>query len=172
MPYARDPVSELLDRGARRLLERAYQAPSGTWVSTRLADPSPEHEQWAAGIGIDRLMGPDRPTTDSGKNTTAYTRWGRAFVRALYYQHKHYGDRSGLRSEKRMVAYGAPLQVEWGRRMPALGVIPAGRAVRVRIAYGGATSLRVVKGKSDDARIYADDGSRAGRHADPEKLDW
>jgi hypothetical protein len=174
MPAERDPASELLDRGARALLARAYGVRSGVWVMTRLADPAPEHVKWARAIGLDPLMGADRPPTLSGSHVQAHTRWGRAFMRALWYQHKWYGDkpRKGFRQERRMTPYSLPLQVEWGRRVPAVGVIPAGRAVRIRIATGGATKLRVVRAKPDSARIFTDDGAIAGRWSDPSRRDW
>lgn len=170
--YRRDPISELLDRGARQLLERAYAERAGTWVMTRLADPGAEHIEWARrNFGI-ALMAPDEPATDSGTASTAHTRWGRAFIRALYYQHKWFGDAKGIRAQRRMQPYGRPLQVEWGRRLPARGIIPAGRAIRVRVAVGGQTAQRVVRAKPDRQRIYDDDGNPAARHADPEKRDW
>ena len=174
MPSTRDPASELLDNGARQLLVRAYSVRAGVWVMTRLADPSPRHVAWGLARGLDPLMGPDRAVTASGQQLDAHTRWGRAFMRALWFQHRWYGDkpRKGFRPERRMVPYSLPLQVEWGRRMPALGAIPAGRAVRIRIATGGATKLRVVRSKPDSARIYADDGGTAGRWADPSLRDW
>lgn len=172
--YRRDPASELLDGGARRLLERAYAVRSGTWVMTRLADPSAEHVMWAARQGLDYLMGPDVPATEGGRNQTAYTRWGRAFTRALYYQHKWYGDKAlkGFRPERRMTPYSLPLEVEWGRRVPMRGIIPPGRAIRIRIAYGGQAKLRVVRALPDSERIYDDDGAPAGRHADPGLREW
>jgi len=174
MPHSRDPVSVLLDRGARTLLERAYRARAGTWVMTRLADPSREHLDWAQDMGIDNLMGPDRSVTQGGTQVNAHTRWGRAFMRSLYYQHQRYGDKPAgeLRDTRRTVPYSLPLQVEWGRRVPAVGIIPAGRAVRIRVATGGQTKLRVVRAKPDSARIYADSGAPAGRWADPRKRDW
>lgn len=174
MPLERDPASELLDAGARRLLERAYRVRSGTWVMTRLADPSARHVAWGFALGLDPLLGPDRAPTASGAHVQAHTRWGRAFMRALYYQHKWYGDKAagGFRAQRRTVPYSVPLQVEWGRRMPAVGTIPAGRAVRVRVAAGGKTKLRVVRAKPDSARIFDDDGAPAGRWADPARRDW
>jgi hypothetical protein len=174
MPHQRDPASELLDRGARALLARAYSVRAGTWVMTRLADPSPAHVAWAAGMGLDPLMGADRPSTASGAHVQAHTRWGRAFMRSLYFQHRWYGDKParGFRYQRRTVPYSLPLQVEWGRRVPARGVVPAGRAVRVRIATGGATKLRVVRAKPDSARIYDDEGAPAGRWSDPAGRDW
>lgn len=173
MAMYRDPVSELLDRGARELLSRVYAERAGTWVMTRLADPTPQHLAWGIALGIGSLMGPDRPTTDNGRNQTAHTRWGRAFVRALYYQHKWWSDgRGGWRDMKRTAPNPRPLQVEWGSRVRKLGVIPAGRAVRVRQPVGGRTALRVVQARPAGARIYDNAGRTAGRWADPVKRDW
>lgn len=174
MPAKRDPVSELLDRGARVQLARAYAAPIGTWVMTRLADPSEDHLRWAAAIGVGDLMGPDRPGTLSGTHVQAHTRWGRAFMRALWYQHKWFGDRAaeGFRDERRMMPLGTPLQVEWGRRMPRRGIIPPGRAVRIRIPSGADRAIRVVQGKPDSERIFDNEGTPAGRWSDPALRDW
>lgn len=172
--YERDPVSVLLDRGARELLARAYAAPRGTWVMTRLADPTERHRTWATGRGWD-LDGPDNAPTLSGRHVNAHTRWGRAFMRALWYQHQQYGPgiaREAVRGSRRMTPYGGALQLEWGRRVPELGVIPAGRAVRIRTAYGGQTARRVVRGKRDAERIFTDTGEPAGRFALAEGRDW
>src|SRR5215475_7592528 len=45
--FNRDPVSELFDTGARRLLARAYDAPRGQWVGTVVADPTLRHRTLA-----------------------------------------------------------------------------------------------------------------------------
>ena len=174
MAHARDPVSQLLDRGARRLLVMAYEQRAGTWVMSRLADPSDAHLRWGMSAGLEPLMGRDRAVTVSGRQANAHTRWGRGFVRALYFNHRWFGDKPArsMRAERRTVPYSLPLEVEWGRRLPALGVIPAGRAVRIRIAAGGATKLRVVKALPDSDRIFLDDGSTGDRWADPSRRDW
>jgi hypothetical protein len=174
--YERDPVSVLLDRGARELLARVYSAPRGQWVMTRLADPTERHHAWGRAHGWD-LDGPDNAQTLSGKHINAHTRWGRAFMRALWYQHRQYGPEPGrgargIRASRRTVPTGIPLQIEWGRRMPELGVIPAGRAVRVRVAYGGRTARRVVEAKATADRIYTDDGGQGGRFSVAERRDW
>jgi hypothetical protein len=177
--YERDPVSVLLDRGAREMLARVYAVPRGQWVMTRLADPTDQHRRWARSHGWD-LDGPDNAPTLSGKHINAHTRWGRAFMRALWYQHRQYGPvpgrgARGLRADRRMTPYGAALQVEWGRRLPGSTtgrVLPAGRAVRVRIAYGGKTARRVVEGKPAADRIYKDDGSMGGRFSVAAERDW
>ena len=176
MALTRDPVALLLDRGARDLLARAYAAPRGQWTMTRLADPTPRHAAWAAAAYGIAVNGPDNASTLSGRHVNCHTRWGRAFMRALYWQHRWHGPaaggRPGLRGVRRMVPNTAALQVEWGRRMPALGVIPAGRAVRIRVAYGGATARRVVRAKRDAERIYTDRGQPAGRFAVADGRDW
>jgi len=177
--YARDPVSVLLDRGAREMLARVYAAPRGTWVMTRLADPTPRHRAWAAGNGWD-LDGPDNAPTLSGRHADARSRWGRAFLRALYHQHRWYGPRGagqgqGVRAARRTVPAGAALQVEWGRRLPgsATGrVLPAGRAVRARVLAGGMTARRAVQGRADAGRVYDRDGAPGGRHSVAEERDW
>jgi hypothetical protein len=194
--YERDPVSLLLDRGAREMLARVYAARRGEWVMTRLADPTPRHLAWGRANGWD-LFGPDNAATLSGRHINAHTRWGRAFMRALWYQHKWYGPPAGSRahasymaSEKRAAAQAGrtavreerrlhpttiPLQIEWGRRLPGSArgrMLPAGRAVRIRIAYGGKTALRVVQAKRRDDRIYLNNGDQGGRFSIAADRDW
>lgn len=177
--FERDPVSVLLDRGAREMLTRVYGARRGTWVMTRLADPTPRHREWASARGWD-LDGPDNAATVSGKHINAHTRWGRAFMRALWYNHRQYGPEPGrgargIRSSKRMQPTGSALQIEWGRRLPGSTtgqMLPAGRAVRIRIAYGGKTARRVVEAKPYADRIYQDDGSMGGRFSVASERDW
>jgi hypothetical protein len=164
----------LFDAGARRLLARAYAKP-GEWVMTRLADPTPgEAARCLAWYGIN-VLGPDNAPTQSGRRQDAHTRWGRGFVRALYYQHKWWSGlgSSGWRASKRTTPRTAgALQVEWGRRLPVLGVIPAGRAVRVRLARGGQAAAKAVAAKGEGARIYDARGNPAGRHAEASERDW
>lgn len=177
--YERDPVSLLHDRGARAMLEQVYQARRGAWVMTRLADPTDRHRAWAGARGWD-LDGPDNAPTVSGKHINAHTRWGRAFMRALWYNHRQFGPgpgrgARGIRSSRRLQPTGSALQVEWGRRLPgsATGqMLPAGRAVRIRIAYGGKTARRVVEAKPGNDRIYLDDGSMGGRFSVAAERDW
>jgi hypothetical protein len=144
--FNRDPVSVLLDGGARVLLERAYRNP-GTWVSTRLADPSPAHVAHFAAEGID-VNAPDNAPRRGGRGLNAHTRWCRGFVRAIYYQHLWYsntGRDRGWRAERRTTERTAgALKVEVGRHMPALGVIPAGRIVRAILYPGGRAADRAV----------------------------
>jgi hypothetical protein len=177
--YERDPVSLLLDRGAREMLAQVYGARRGEWVMTRLADPTDRHRAWAKSRGWD-LDGPDNAVTLSGKHIDAHTRWGRAFMRSLWWNHKWFGPEPGrgprgMRTARRMTPTSTALQVEWGRRLPGSArgqLLPAGRAVRIRLAYGGKTARRVVESKRPDDRIYLDDGAVGGRFAVAEQRDW
>lgn len=183
--FRRDPISVLFDAPARRLLERAYAAPRGTWVRTRLADPAMRARTYAASLGID-LDGPDGTSAGGGRQaeTTARTRWGRAFVRAVWYQHKWFSPRtqSGAWSKRTAARSAGGLQIEVGRHIaaspqydpanPRAGGFPAGRAVRVRVQAGGAAKLRAVRQLPDSRRIYDDAGDPAARHSDPELRDW
>ena len=185
MSYERDPLSVLLDAGARRLLERAYASP-GTWVGTRLADPGMRARTFAASRGINP-DGPDNPSAQGGRSrrTDAQTRWGRAFVRAVYYQHRWYsgGGTRGWRSDRRTTPRDTGgLRFEVGRHLPAspqfdpanpgAGGFPPGRAVRLRLERGGAAKLRAVQRLPDSQRIYDDSGEAAARWSDPNQRDW
>lgn len=171
----RDPVSVLFDFTARRLLERAYARP-GEWTGTRLADPPGSTIAHFAAAGID-VTGPDNAPTKGGtRKLNARTRWGRAFVRALYYQHKWYSNTGsrGFRDARRMVERQAgALQVDFGRRLPATGVIPAGRAVRIRLMPGGKQAAAAARALPGDQRIFTDSGGTAGASAEvPQDRDW
>lgn len=160
----RDPVSETLDRAARALLARAYAAHGG-WASTRLQDPTPAQLAWWIAHGIN-VLGAD-PAGRGGMN--ARSRWGRAYVRALWYQHKWYSadpSTGGWRDLPRASMRTPGIQVEVGPHRLALGVIPAGRPVRVRVASVRAAEAR---GRPEEAWAWADGGPR---WADPDRRDW
>lgn len=162
MAHQRDPVSVLFDRGARVFLERAYGRP-GQWTGTRLAVPRPEQVAYFAARGIDV----------GGRDQWGRDRWAAGFIRAVYYQHKWFYSQGQLRSERRVTANQTrAVRYELGRRLPALGVLPAGRAVRVMVNAGGGRAVAAVKRLPDARRIYDDEGSPAGRWADPEARDW
>jgi hypothetical protein len=129
----RDPLSELFDDGARRLLDRAYARP-GEWQYTRLVDPTPgELIRWHgfAPLGPDPVDG-----------QRYHTRWGRAFARSIYHQHRWWSvgtQTGGWRTTRRpTVRKSGALLVEAGRYKPALGVIPRGLSFRVMLAHAGA----------------------------------
>lgn len=153
----RDPVSVTFDDAAAQLLNRARHA-RGDWVTTRIADPTPAQVRRWASHGID-VEGPDNPSVPGGRGLNARTRWARALVRALYYQHKNQSMSGALR-------------VEIGRRMPARGVIPAGRQIRIQLASGGIAAARAVDRLASVSRIYNDDGSPAWRQSQTELRDW
>jgi hypothetical protein len=165
--YERDPVSELFDDGARRLLARAYANP-GHWAGTRLANPSARHVDFARAHGIDPAA------RDSVPGGEARTRWGRAFVRSLYYNHKWWSaSGGGWRGERRAVPrQTGGLVVEVGRALPGgtqagTRLLP-GRAVRVKLVTGGKAKEKAVA-RMDDQRRWADQGPR---WADPGGRDW
>ncbi len=171
--YARDPVSARFDAAARHVLSRAYARP-GTWIATRVADPTARQRLALRAAGI-RWNGPDNASAEGGRGLNARDRWTRAFVRALYFQHRWYSGRgqAGWRERRRSVArHAGGLQVQVGRRVPAAGVSPAGRAVRVRLAPGGAAKRRAVQREPDSGRIYTDDARTAARWSDPARRDW
>lgn len=172
--WERDPVSQWLDGGARRLLDRAYDTP-GEWVTTRLANPGLRHRTIATGMGVS-LMGADNASARGGGGLDARTRWMRAFIRALYYQHAWYSTtapghpwRRGRRGVPRSA--GA-LRVRVGRALPVRGVIPAGREISVRLEAGGASALRAVRGLAEADRIFDDGGEPSERWSDPSLRDW
>ena len=161
MAAERDPVSVLWDRAAAQLLARA-RAARGGWAGTRIADPSPRQRAallQAYGIDPD---GPDRPSTARRRGgLNAKTRWARGFVRSVHWL-----------NDRRHGGPGLALEIEVGAHRPPLGVIPAGRAVRVRVRRGGSVALRAVARKPDSARIWDDEGFPAGRFSDPALRDW
>lgn len=185
MTFTRDPISVLFDAPARRLLERAYAQP-GQWVSTRLADPGMRARTMAAARGID-LDGPDVTSARGGrsKRTDAKSRWARAFIRSVYYQHKWYsgGGTREFRSKRRTVMrQSGGLRFEVGRRIPAspqfdpanpsAGGFPAGRTVRIKLDRGGQAKLRAVNRLPDSERIFDDQSQPSDRWSDPSLRDW
>ncbi len=156
---ARDPVSVIWDGGAGSLLARAY-AQKGGWVSTIIADPKPRHAAMFAEMGID-VGGPDNAPTMSGKRKNMRSRWCRGFVRAFYYL-----------NDSRHGGGGRAVEIEVGARKPAVGRVPAGRAVRARLRVGGSVALRAVQRLPEDDRIWLDEGERGGRFADISRRDW
>lgn len=174
---APDPLRDLFIPGARRLLERAYARP-GVAVSTVLADPGEGARQLAARLGINPF-GPDNVSARGGRSggLNARSRWARAFVRCLYDQHRwwaaSHGPTGGWRRDKRMVPLDSrALEIEVGAHRPAVGVIPAGRPVTIRLRTGGAAKLRAVQRMPDKDRIYDDRGDTAARWSDPALRDW
>jgi len=167
--FNRDPVSELFDQGARRLLARAYEAPRGQWVGTVVADPTLRHRALALRYGLFL----DRADPAKAAVGTRLGRWEAGFERALYWNHKWFYTGGRLSGSKRMTpAHTSALVVEWGNRKPALGVIPAGRTVRIRLRPGGRAALTAVQAMGDDDRIFDDEGDPAGKWGDPETRDW
>lgn len=173
MPTTRDPVSALFDKGARDLLDRAYGKP-GFWAETRLVPPTARQVRWAAGLGIN-VNGPDDVSARGGRGINARSRWARGFVRALYHQHRWYsGPGPGQwRPERRTVPRrSGALRVEVGRQAARLGVIPAGRIIRVQLDTGGMSKERAVAAMPASEQYVTNDGERGARWSDPALRDW
>lgn len=149
MGYARDPVSEVWDAAAAAVLRRAVSA-RGKWVSSRIADWTPDKRaELLALYGVD-VAGPD--DVPSG---VARSRWARGFVRAVH---------AANRASKRPRA----VQLEIGRRVPAVGVIPAGRTFRIRTHPGGKKAREFAERKAGADRT----GDRTPGYLPPDRRDW
>jgi hypothetical protein len=169
----RDPISEMFDGAARTLLSRAYARP-GEWIMSRVADPTPRQRGYASERGI-QVDGPDNPSVRGGKGLNARTRWCRAFARALYYNHKWYSatGQTSMRSQRRTSPRAAgALRIEIGRHMPARGVIPAGRAIRIQVARGGQAKDRAVRRLPSSARWVTEDKTAGPRQSSIDLRDW
>lgn len=155
-------MSVLFDRGARVLLRRAYARP-GQWVGTRLVGPSAQETAYFDAQGIN-IHGTDQWGRD---------RWAAGFIRAVYYQHKWFYAKGEFQGERRTAPNDTRgIRYELGRRKPAVGIIPAGRAIRIVSKPGGAAAMKAVKKMPDSARIYDDGGNPAGRFAYIADRDW
>jgi hypothetical protein len=129
--YQRDPVSELMDAGAARLLRRAYARP-GQWAGTSLAHPTAAHLAWARREGINM----------TGADPTAGDRWMRGFIRSLYYTHRwYYRPGQGLGEKRVTPGESKALVYQVGRvrldHRPGRGVTIRGRSIRIRVLPGG-----------------------------------
>jgi hypothetical protein len=168
MSLQRDPVSVQFDAAAARLLRRAH-ANRGQWTGTYVKNPTREWMLWAGVRGIN-LLGPD-----NAPGGMARTRWCRAFIRAVYYNHKwHYYAGKGLDlADRRVAPYGGnALQYQVGTvRIDPTGRV-IGRAVRIRVLAGGQAAQRAADKLPDSKRIYDDSGQPAGRHSDLTDRDW
>ena len=164
MPSGRapDPLQVAFKAGARRLLDRVYDNPY-QWQVTRLTPPTPGQTAALRQRGID----PYKPDPVQKGGLDAKTRWARGFVRTLYHEHKWWSGTGGRgwRTERRTTARTTGgLLVEVGRVMPARGIIPAGRIVRVRLAPGGKAKEKAVDRLPDRAK-WADGGPQRAQEA-------
>ena len=156
MPFERDPVSRMWDGAALAILARARAQP-GRWVATRIAQPSDFQRARLLRQGINP-DGPDNTSAAGGRSkaTNARSRWGRGFVRAVYYNR----------------ASDEAVKVEVGIMRPAVGRIPRGRAVRVMVLEGGAAARRAAAALPEGKRLFDTEGHPGDRWSDPERRDW
>lgn len=159
--YERDPVSELFDRGARSLLDRAYARPS-QWCGTRVKVPSAAEVAWFAAMGINVL----------GRDELGRDRWVAGFIRAVFHQHKWYRTGRGWGQRRMVPNDGRAIRYDIGVMKRAAGVIPAGRAVRIMSVPGGQAAYRAAAKLPEADRIWAGEGDPGGRWADAQERDW
>jgi hypothetical protein len=177
----RDPVSVPFDGSARDLLTRAYASPR-QWVTVWLPDPTIRQRTRFLAAGL-RVDGPD--PLPKGGGVDAKTRWGRGFVRAVYYQHRHFSPvRAGAGWARRSSPRNTGgLRIEIGRHVPAspqfdparpaAGGFPARRRVRLQLAAGGAAKAAAVRRLSNSDRIYTPAGAPAARWGGGNRFrDW
>jgi hypothetical protein len=149
MTWVRDPVSELFDRGATRLLERAYARP-GAWAGTRVKPPAPEQVAFALYRGINVF----RPDPQAGD------RWTRAFLRSLYHLNTWYFWGGQLQAgHRRMSKNPQAIRYQVGTRNPQ------GWPVRVMVVPGGGRGYAQVPGRDSYVRD-------AAVRSDPMARDW
>lgn len=170
MTLTRDPLSEWFDEGARRLLERAYAQPQ-EWHYTRLVDPTPAE--------LIRWRGHDPLGPDPVPGERYVTRWGRAFARAIYHQHRWWSvgtQTGGWRTTKRpAVRKSGALLVEAGRYKPAAGIgrftLARGLAFRVMLAPAGA-EMRAAVAALPASQRWAGPAGHGPATAQLDDRDW
>jgi hypothetical protein len=150
--FVPDPVSLLWSTlTINKLLNRARQA-RGEWVRTRVANPNARTMFRLIAMGYQWA---DRDPAPGGK---AKDRWTRSFIRVL---------------ERERKARGMTIEWDAGRRLPALGVIPAGREFALRTRPGGVTAIRMKARKPPGTQIHrVSDGQPGARWGDPKDRDW
>jgi len=178
--FSRDPVSVTFDTSARRLLERAYSN-RGEWVAVWLPDPTiRQRSRWIGeGINVDA---PDPLPAGGGVN--AHTRWARAFVRSVYYQHRQWSPRKigGPWARRTTPRDAGGLRIQVGRHIvaspqfdpahPERGGLPPRRRVRLQLAAGGRAKQAAVARLGNRDRIYTESGGQAARFAEVSYRDW
>lgn len=146
MVFQRDPVSVLFDRGAARLLTRAYERP-GRWAGTRVKPPAPDQVAFALYRGIN-LYRPDPGTGD---------RWTRAFVRSAYHLNTWYVWGGQLSGRRRMAKNPQAIRYQVGSWNAQ------GWPVRIMVTDGGASGFGQVPAAASYVRNEAVRSDPAGR---------
>ena len=139
MPYRRDPLSEIFDGKAARLIRQAY-AVKGAWAPDFLPPPGPRARLWMASQGIDPYE----------RDRWGELRYIRAYKRSVFWVLQHYGGVTGLRAEANTGSFTggwhAPVRGEWQTGIrPTSGPHVGEWAVRFRIHAGGSKTSRIGK---------------------------
>ena len=148
MVATRDPVSVQFDDLARRALNRCYKNP-GRWLPVVLPPLTARVFIYWYTRNVDLRA---RDPWDENLN-----RYCRSFVRACYYQHKHYGDFDGVRTMRRTAPFEGLVLVFEGTTS-----LRGGR-VRLMAAEKGDKRLpRKRPGMNEDSRTGVRAGVRVG----------
>jgi hypothetical protein len=139
----RDPVSVWFDAAARQYLERAYQH-QGEWSGQYLAPPSPRAVARLALMGINPY----------GRDRWGEVRWVRAYKRAVYYQLKHHGTRTGMNYAEDRTSPWPARSLEWqtGARILKAGWPSRRWAIRIRIHPTGAAASKAARAIPEQER--------------------
>jgi len=167
--YTPDPMSIPFEAPARQLLARAYARP-GRFVTTPVwANPGPQAQAYAAAHGVTGdLLGPD-PVHDGSGGLNCRTRWARAFIRAVYREHKHGRGYGAIHPE---VGRYIPASPQYDPDNPSAGGFPPGRAIRIMYQPSNAKAREYMARQPDSAKAFDPNGYKAGRYSDPSKRDW
>ena len=143
MAPPRDPVSVWFDAAARQYLERAYKN-QGEWSGQYLAPPSPRAVARLALMGINPY----------GRDRWGEVRWVRAYKRAVYYQLKHYGTRTGMNYAEDRTSPWPARSLEWqtGARILKAGWPSRRWAIRIRIHPTGAAASKAARAIPEQKR--------------------
>jgi hypothetical protein len=143
MAPPRDPVSVWFDSPARQYLERAYRN-QGEWSGQYLAPPSPRALARLALMGVNPYA----------RDRWGEVRWVRAYKRAVYYQLKHHGTRTGMDYSADRTSPWPARSLEWqtGARIQKAGWPSRRWAIRIRIHPSGAAASRAASAIPEQRR--------------------
>lgn len=154
----RDPVSVWFDEAARQYLERAYRN-QGEWTGQYLAPPSPRALARLALMGVNPYA----------RDRWGEVRWVRAYKRAVYFQLKHYGTRTGMDYGTERTSPWPARSLEWqtGARIQKAGWPQRRWAIRVRVHPTGAAASRAAREKVPDQQRWIIGGRVTERQSVP-----
>lgn len=154
----RDPVSVWFDEAARRYLERAYEH-QGQWAGQYLAPPSPRAVARLALMGVNPY----------GRDRWGEVRWVRAYKRAVYFQLKKHGTRTGMNYAEVRTSPWPARSLEWqtGARVQKAGWPQRRWAIRIRVHPTGAAASKAAREKTPERQRWIVNGRVTDRQSTP-----